>query len=344
MRAVVYAGERSVRVETVADPRVEHAEDTVVRVMRTAVCGTDLHAIAHPEQLPVGFVLGHEFVGEVVEAGAGVRAHAVGDLVAGTNYTACGRCWWCRRGAHWHCPERRFFGTGTAFGPPLPGAQAELVRVPYSDAVLHAIPPGVSTDAAIFLTDTLATGYAAAQRCELRPGDTVAIVGGGPIGQLTSLAAQAAGAGAVVLVEPVAARRELAQTHGALAVAPDGARALVDALTDGRGADAVVDAAGGRGALEAALRLVRARGVVVGAGVQDDDAWPMPLAVAFDDELTVRFVIGDLMRDCDALLALLRSGVIDPTVLSSEVVGLDGVPEAYARMAERSTLKPVVAL
>jgi alcohol dehydrogenase len=344
MRAVVYAGDGVVRVDTVADPRVEHPEDAVVRVVRSAVCGTDLHVIAHPDQLPVGFVLGHEFVGEVVEVGAGVRGHAIGDLVAGTNYTACGRCWWCRRGAHWHCPERRFFGTGTAFGPPLPGAQAELVRVPYSDAVLHAIPPEVSADAAIFLTDTLATGYAAVQRAELRPGDTLAIIGGGPVGQLTSLAAQAAGAGIVLVVEPVATRRELAQTHGALAVTPDGARGLVDELTDRRGADAVVDAAGGRGGLEAALRLVRARGVVVGAGVQDDASWPMPAAVAFDDELTVRFVIGDLMRDYDALLALLRSGVIDPTVLASQVTGLDEIPEAYARMADRSTLKPVVAM
>jgi threonine dehydrogenase-like Zn-dependent dehydrogenase len=96
--------------------------------------------------------------------------------------------------------------------------------------------------------------------------------------------------------------------------------------------------------MKAALGLVRARGVVVGAGVQGDDAWPMPLATAFADELTVRFVIGDLMRDCDPLLALLRCGVIDPTVLASHVDGLDGVPEAYARMAERSTLKPVVAM
>jgi threonine dehydrogenase-like Zn-dependent dehydrogenase len=202
----------------------------------------------------------------------------------------------------------------------------------------------VPADAAVFLGDTLATGYAAVQRTARRPGDTLAVVGGGPIGQLTSLAAQACGAGIVVLVEPVAARRDLAAAQGALVTDPDGARALVDRLTDGRGADAVVDAVGGPRGLDTAFALVRRRGSVVSVGVHADAAWALPVARAFTDELTLAFAVGDLARDAGPLVALVRSGAVDPAVVASETVPLDGVPEAYARMAERRTLKTLISV
>lgn len=344
MRAVVFAGEGRVRVASVPDPAVEAPTDVLVRVRRAAVCGTDLHVVAHPTGLPEGFVLGHEFVGEVVDLGAGVQACRRGDLVVGADFTSCGRCWWCRRGDHWECADRAFFGTGTAFGPALPGAQAELVRVPHADTVLQQVPAGVPVDAAVFLGDTLATGYAAVQRAALHPGDTIAVIGGGPVGQLTSLAAQACGAGIVVLVEPVAARRELAAAHGALVSDPDGARVLVDGLTDGRGADAVVDAIGGARGLDTAFALVRRRGRVVSVGVHADAVWDLPVARAFADELTLAFAIGDLARDAGPLLALVRSGAVDPATVVTETVPLDGVPEAYARMAERRTLKSLISV
>jgi alcohol dehydrogenase len=343
VRAVVHAGEGRVEVGTVPDPGVEEAGDAVVRVRRAAVCGTDLHVVAHPTGLPEGFVLGHEFVGEVVDLGAGVRACRRGDLVVGADFTSCGHCWWCRRGDHWECAQRRFFGTGTAFGPALAGAQAELVRVPHADTVLQQVPDGVSLDAAVFLGDTLATGYAAVQRAGLRPGDTVAVVGGGPVGQLTSLAAQACGAGIVVLVEPVDARRALAAAHGAVVAAPDDAWALVERLTDGRGADAVIDAIGGARGLDTACALVRRRGTVVSVGVHTDRGWELPVARAFADELTLAFAIGDLARDAGPLVALVRSGAVDPRVVASETVSLDDVPESYARMAQRRTLKTLIA-
>lgn len=344
MRAVVYAGEGRVEVDTVPDPGVEQPTDAVVRVRRAAVCGTDLHVVAHPTGLPEGFVLGHEFVGEIVDLGPGVHGHRRGDLVVGADFASCGHCWWCRRGDHWECTERQFFGTGSAFGPALPGAQAELVRVPHADTVLQAVPDGVNVDAAVFLGDTLATGYAAVQRAAIRPGDTVAVVGGGPVGQLTSLAAQACGAGIVVLVEPVDARRELAATQGAVVAIPDDARALVDRLTDGRGADAVIDAIGGPRGLQTAFALVRRRGTVVSVGVHTDPGWDLPVARAFADELTLTFAIGDLARDAGPLLALVRSGAVDPTVVASESVPFDDVPEAYARMAGRRTLKTLIAI
>jgi alcohol dehydrogenase len=344
MRAVLFVGDGAVRVESVADPVLVDPTDALVQVRRSAICGTDLHAVAHAEHVPRGTVLGHEFVGELIEAGPAVQGHRVGDLVVGADFTACGRCWWCRRGDHWECPHRRFFGTGSAFGPALAGAQAELVRVPFADAVLRPVPDGVSLDAAVFLGDTLATGFAAVQRADTRPGDTVAVLGGGPVGQLTSLAAQACGAGVVLVVEPVAERRELAARQGALGSDPDGARGLLDQVTDGRGADVVIDAVGGRGGLDTAFGLVRRRGTIVSVGVHTDSAWPLPVDRAFADELSLRFAIGDLMRDGEALVALVRSGAVDPTVVASETVELADVPDAYQRMADRRTLKSLIAI
>lgn len=342
MRAVTHVGDGTVRVTSVADPELVDPSDALVRVRRAAVCGTDLHLLAHPEHLPQGTVLGHEFVGEIVGAGAAVLGHAVGDLVVGADFTACGACWWCRRGDHWECPQRRFFGTGTSFGPALAGAQAELVRVPFADTVLRTVPDGVSLDAAVFLGDTLATGYAAVQRAGIRPGDTVAVIGAGPVGQLTSLAAQACSGGAVAVVEPVVDRRDLAGREGALTADPDGARNLVDELTDGRGADAVVDAIGGMRGLRTAFSLVRRRGTIVSVGVPTGPEYPLPVEQAFADELTLRFAIGDFMRDAEELIALLRAGAIDPTVVASETVSLDETPNAYRRMSDRSTLKSLI--
>jgi alcohol dehydrogenase len=339
VKAVMVTGQDQVGVASVPEPAIQEPGDAIVRVRRAAICGTDLHVVSHSGER---FIPGHEFAGEVTETGGAVTTVRAGDIVTGSDYTACGRCWWCVRGDHWHCPQRRFFGTGTAFGPRLDGAQAELVRVPHADVVLRHVPTGVSLDAAVFLGDTLATGYAAVQRAGYRPGDTLAVIGGGPVGQLTSLVAQACSAGAVLLVEPVAARREFAAANGSLAADPDSARALVDELTDGRGADAVVDAVGGARGLDTALQLVRSGGTVVSVGVHLEREWSLPAERAFNDELTVRFVIGDFMRDAQPLCALLRAGVVDPTVVASERVSLDDVPAAYRRMAERSTLKALV--
>ena len=344
MRAVVFDGTAGVRLETVPEPRIDSPEDAIVRVRRAAVCGTDLHVLAHPHGLPEGSVLGHEFAGDVVAVGSEVRALSSGDRVAGADYTACGRCWWCRHGDHWECPHRQFFGTGSAFGPPLPGCQAEFVRVPFADTVLRTLPPDLPLDAAVLVGDTLATGFASVQRADLRPGDTVVVVGGGPVGQLTSLVAQACGAGSVVLVEPVASRRAAAVAEGAVAATPEEAQAVVERITDGRGADAVVDAVGGATGLDTALGLVRRRGTVVSVGLHLPGGWRMPTDRAFADELTLRFAIGDVMRDGDSLLALLRSGAIDPASVVSEVVPLTAAPEAYERMAGRHTLKALIAV
>jgi threonine dehydrogenase-like Zn-dependent dehydrogenase len=342
MKAVVYAGPGRVSVDDVSEPRLEEPDDALVRVTLSAICGTDLHLVSGHVDIEPGTSLGHEFVGEVVAVGSAVRGIRPGDVVLGSDFTACGACWWCRRGDHWECPERQFFGTGTSFGKVLAGAQAEIVRVPHASTVLCPLPSGCPADGAIFVGDALATGFAAAERGRVAPGDTVVVLGGGAVGQMASLAAQAVGAAVVVVVDLVEGRRALAAGQGALAATPEEVDSLVRRLTAGRGADVAVDAVGGARVLDAALTLVRPRGTVVSVGAHFDPSFALPVNRAFAEELTVTFAIGDAMRLRDRLLPLVAAGVIDPTVVVTERVKLTGVPDAYERFARHEAVKILI--
>lgn len=290
MRAVIYAGPGRVVLAEVRAPALLHPTDAVVRVMVAGICGTDLHVVRGDfPGVTHGTVLGHEFVGEVVEVGSATRRIRVGSIVMTSDFAACGICGMCERGPHWHGNERAFFGTGTgtSFGPALGGAQAEFVRVPLADTTLAELPAGCSVEAALLIGDTLATG--------VLPGDCVAVVGGGAVGQLAALAAHAIGAG-IVVVEPAAPRREFARAQGSLAAHPNEVLTLVRQVTGGGGADVVVEAVGGNGPLDLALQLAGAAGRVVSVGAHSAEAWSFPVARAFRSELRVGVAIGDSIR------------------------------------------------
>lgn len=343
MRAVVYTGPKTVEVAEVPDPRIEEPTDALVRVTLSAICGTDLHVISgrFPGVEP-GAVIGHEFVGDVIEVGSAVQRFKRGEHVMGSDFTACGRCRWCDRGDHWECAQRGVFGTGRSFGPMLGGAQAELVRVPLADTTLAPIAAGCSDKAALLIGDNLAAGWVAIERSMLTPGESIAVIGGGSVGQLTALSAQAAGAGVVVLVEPNAERRKFAESHGAITATPQEAPELVKRLTSGDGADVVVDCVGGRGPLETALALVRRRGRVVSTGVHADQEWSFPVSRAFNDELSLSFALGDPIRLRSRLVSLITGGALDPAVVISKVVPLDAVPAAYGEFAAQGVLKVAI--
>jgi threonine dehydrogenase-like Zn-dependent dehydrogenase len=345
VRAVVYEAPGQVSLAEVAEPHLETDTDAIVRVSFAGICGTDLHSSSgHMPGVESGTVLGHEFTGTVVECGHSVLGLNVGDHVMSSDFSACGRCWWCRQREHWHCAERQFFGTGTAFGPALAGAQAEYVRVPHADVTLAHLPAGVTDDAALLLGDNLATGWTAAQRSLVRPGAVVAVVGGGPVGQMASLAAQVHGAAVVVVSDPVQHRRDIAVAQGAVASDPDQTRTLLQALTDGRGADVVIEAAGGNRGLDAALSLVRNAGVVVSVSVHVQDAWTFPLAQSFNSERNLGFVIGNAIRLRDVLTSVVSAGVLDPTFVVSRHDGLENAPKRYHDMREMKELKVVLDL
>jgi alcohol dehydrogenase len=343
MRAIVFDGPGSVALREAPPPELEHPADALVRVTMAGICGTDLHVVAgHFKGVERGAVIGHEFVGDVIAVGSGVTQMKVGDHVVASDFTACGHCRWCARGDHWECPERAFFGTGDWFGPALSGAQAEIVRAPFADTTLAKVPSGVSDEAAILVTDNFATGWAAVERVRLEAGESVAVIGGGAVGQLASLAAQAAGAGVVVVVEPNESRRAFARANGALPADPREARDLIGRLTEGDGADVVIEAVGAASTLTSALEVVRKRGRVVSVGAHSTAEWPLPLARCFADEITMSFAIGNAIRLRQRLFGLIRSGVLDPTVVVQERLTLDQVVEGYRKLKEQRILKAVI--
>ncbi|MEV4870151.1 alcohol dehydrogenase family protein [Streptomyces syringium] len=333
MRALQWHGAYQVKLtDEVATPRVEDPGDAIVRVVRSAICGTDLHPYrGEIASFTPGTVTGHEFTGLIETVGPGVRGFAPGDRVVASDIIACGHCGPCRRGWHYQCDRVGLFGYDTVVGTTaFAGGHAEYVRVPFADVVLFPVPEAVDDEQALLIGDVLATGYAGAVGGEVRPGDTVAVVGCGPVGLLAMQSAWVLGAAAVLAVDPLESRRALAARHGAQPV-PTGTDlpARVRELTGGRGADVVLEAVGTDAALLSALEIVRPRGVVCAVGSHASEAMPMPTRLAFAKEITLRFAVGDPISAREPLMNLVRGGRIDPTFVISHRLPLSEAAEGF---------------
>src|SRR5919202_1557784 len=210
MQAVTFQAPGEVRLEERPEPELVERDDAVVRVDASGICGSDLHIYHGRVQLEPGFTIGHEYVGTVVAAGDGVTGVSVGDRVLGTFHTACGTCFFCRRGIYQKCDEARVFGHGAKLGS-LQGTQAELALVPRANMTLRRVPDGLSDAAALFAGDVMGTGYHAIVAAGLRPGDTCAVIGLGPVGLCAAMVARAAGAARVIAVDTVADRLDTAR-------------------------------------------------------------------------------------------------------------------------------------
>jgi threonine dehydrogenase-like Zn-dependent dehydrogenase len=341
MRAVVLRGPGDVGVDEVADPRVAEPGDAIVAVRATAICGADLfpfHGLT--PGFEAGTVLGHEFAGEVLEVGPAVEGLRPGQRVVNASMISDGTCPACRAGRVTQCEGRSLFGYSGVY-PRLDGGQAELVRVPQADRALRVLPDEVSDEAAVFLADILPTGYGAVVRGGVAAGDTVAVVGCGPVGLMAVMCA-AGTAGRLIAVDGVPARRELAERLGAEAVRPEDAAEAVAAATGGLGADVVIEAAGSAGAIDASLRLARGRGVVSVVGAHFEPDYPLDNALMFERELTLRFSIGDPTADGGPLLDRLASGELDPTPVVTHRLPLAEAAEAYRLFDSREATKVVL--
>jgi alcohol dehydrogenase len=343
MRAITFHAPGDVRVEDRADPAPEADDDAVVRVEATGICGSDLHIYHGRVQIEPGFVIGHEYVGTVVAAGDGVTEVRVGERVLGTYCTACGGCFFCRRAEYHKCDEGRVFGHGATLGS-LQGAQAELVLVPHANLTLRRVPEGVSDDAALFAGDVAGTAYHAISDGGFEPGASVAVLGLGPVGLCSVQVARAAGASLVVAVDTVEERLRVAETLGATAVhlTEGDPRAAVKALTGGRGVDRSVDAVGHPDALDLACRLARKAGTVSVTGVYAERV-EVHMGLVWIKALTLRTGHANVIGHLDRVLAMIASGVLDPTPLVTHHMTLDEAPEAYAVYDRREALKIVLA-
>ncbi|MDE3069519.1 MAG: alcohol dehydrogenase catalytic domain-containing protein [Acidobacteriota bacterium] len=342
MRALTFQAPGEVAVRDVPEPRIGDAEDALVRVESSGVCGSDLHLYHGRVKIEPGFVLGHELVGTVTAVGDGVRSLAPGDRVLSCFHTACGRCFFCLRGAYHRCLHGRTFGHGAALGN-LPGAQAEQVLVPNAEMTLRRVPAGMSDDVALFAGDVMGTGYHATASAEVTVGDTVAVLGLGPVGLCAVQAARAAGAAQVFAVDSVPERLAMAERFGAtpLHLEDDDVKEVVRTGTEGRGADAVIDAVGDPRALELALFLVRAAGTVSVVGVYAERC-EVHMGLAWIKGITMRMGLANVIGHVDRVLAMMSAGRLDPGPLVTPHRPLEDGPEAYALFDRREALKIVL--
>lgn len=263
MKAVCWNGKRDIRVETVADPQILNPRDAIIRTELTAICGSDLHLYnGNIPTMRAGDILGHEFLGEVVEVGPEVDKLRVGDRVIVPFPIACGNCSYCAEDLFAFCDNSNpnSWMTDNLYGQPAgglfgyshmlggyAGGQAEYVRVPYADVGPVKVPAEIAAEKVLFLTDIFPTGYQAAANCNLRPGDAVAVWGCGPVGQFAIHSAYLFGAERVIAIDRIPERLELARRYSAAIPLNYENVDIPDALRDmtgGRGADACIDAVG----------------------------------------------------------------------------------------------------
>jgi 2-desacetyl-2-hydroxyethyl bacteriochlorophyllide A dehydrogenase len=342
MQAVTFQAVGEVQVDDVPEPEISAADDAVVRIEASGICGSDLHIFHGRHPVEQGFTIGHEFVGRVIAAGDGVTQVAEGDRVVGCFVTACGSCWFCRHGAFHKCVDAKIFGHGQISGG-LQGAQAEQVLVPHANLTLRKAPESVSDDAALFAGDVLATGYHAVTSLDVAMGDTVAILGLGPVGLCAVQVAKAAGAAKIIAIDTVPERLEMARTLGAEPVhlTEEDPRAAVKAVTGGRGVDACIEAVGHPDALEMAIRLTRSAGRLNITGVYGART-EVHMALLWNKGLTVTSGQANVIGHVDTVLSLIENGVLDPTPLVTHHMKLSDAPEGYAAYDRREALKIVL--
>ena len=342
MRAVTFQAPGEVLVSEVPEPRIEHPRDAIVRIEASGVCVSDLHIYHGRVKIERGFTIGHEYVGTVIAAGDQVDSVSAGDRVLGCFQTACGRCFFCRRGWFHKCDHSRTFGHGATLGS-LPGTQAEQALVPNADLVLRRLPAGMSDEVALFAGDVMGTGYHAVLESGMRAGEVAAVLGLGPVGLCAVQAARAAGAAHVLAVDSVPARLEMARSFGAHPVhLSDGdPRAAARELTEGRGVDVCIDAVGDPRALELALRLTRKRGTVQAVGVYAERC-EVHMGLLWIKALRLCSGHANVLGHVDSVLALMSAGVLDPSPLVTHHMALQEAPEAYALYDRREALKIVL--
>jgi alcohol dehydrogenase len=341
MRALVYHGPGNKNWEEVPDPVVEAATDAVVRVDTVTICGTDLHILkGDVTAVTDGRILGHEAVGTVTAVGTGVTTVRPGDRVLVSCITACGRCRYCRDGAYGQCVG----GGGWILGHRIDGTQAEYVRVPFADNSTYPVPAGVTDEEVLMLADILPTGYeVGVLNGMVRPGDTVAIVGAGPIGLAAATGARLHSPSHVVAIDVAAGRLDLAKQFGADVTVnnrDDDPVARVMDLTGGLGADVAIEAVGVPETFELCTRLVRPGGHVANVGVHGRPA-TLHLEDLWIRNVTITTGLVDT-SSTPTLLRLVAARQLDAGRFVTHRFDLDRILDAYdvfSRAGETGALK-----
>jgi len=333
MKALVYHGPGERAWESAPDPAIKEPGDVVVKIDTSTICGTDLHILKGdvPEVEP-GTILGHEAVGTVVQIGSAVTTLAVGDRVLVSCITSCGRCRFCREGHYGLCTG----GGGWIFGHLIDGLQAEYARVPFADTSVYKIPEGLSDEDVLFLADILPTAWeVGVLNGGVRPGDTVAIVGAGPIGLAAIMTAKLLTPGKIVAIDLADSRLAKALDFGADVAINNGSEdavARVMDLTNGQGADVAIEAVGVPETFELCAELIRPGGRVANVGVHGHSA-TLHLEKLWIRDVTITTGLVDTFTT-PQLLQLIADGRLDPTPLATHRFELGETEEAYTTFAD----------
>ena len=379
MKALCWHGKNDIRCETVPDPKIEHPRDAIIKVTACAICGSDLHiyngVIPNMES---GDIVGHETMGEVVEVGHENKVLKVGDRVVVPFTISCGECFFCKRGQYSGCERSNpdsekvtelwgnspagLFGYSHLLGG-YSGGQAEYLRVPYADVGPIKVPEGLTDDQVLFLSDIFPTGYMAAEFCNIELGDTIAVWGCGPVGQFAIRSAFMLGAGRVIAIDAVPERLALAEKAGAqtLNFRDHDIHENIRELTQGRGADACIDAVGTEAdatasidsmidrvkvatylgtdrphVLRQAIHCCRNFGTVSIVGVYGGFLDKIPMGSAINRGLTFRMAQTPVQRYLPSLLKRIENGEIDPSFVVTHSGSLEDGPELYKTFNARA--------
>lgn len=337
MKALTFRGRETISWEDIPDPRIEHADDAIVRVHRTAICGSDLHVYHERERgiLP-GTAMGHEFSGEIVELGKTVDGLGVGDVVVAPFTTNCNDCFYCHRGLSARCEKGQLFGWRDVDGG-LHGGQAELVRVPLASTTLVRLASDEDHEIALFFGDVLATGFFCAQMAGVQPGQSYAILGCGPVGLAAILCATTLGADRLFAFDSVARRLALAESFGAQPVdfTRDEQVAAMFEQTEGRGVDGVLELVGSPAASRLAFDIVRPGGVIGAAGVHTEPQFAFSPVEAYDKNLTYRAGRCSARQFMDAARSVALKHSDDVRRIISHRFPMSDGPRAYDMFARR---------
>jgi threonine dehydrogenase-like Zn-dependent dehydrogenase len=387
MKALTWHGKNDIRCETVPDPKIEHGRDAIIKVTACAICGSDLHLFdGVMPTMEKGDVLGHETMGEVVEVGAANNTLKVGDRVVVPFTISCGECFFCKNGFYSGCERSNpnakaaeklwghspagLFGYSHMLGG-FAGGQAEYMRVPYADVGPIKVPEGLSDEQVLFLSDIFPTGYMAADFCGLKGGETVAIWGCGPVGQMAIKSAFLLGAERVIAIDTVPERLALAAASGAITLdfAKDDIYDRIQELTQGRGADACIDAVGTEPSIRSgfdavvdriksatylgtdnphvlrqAIHCCRNFGTVSIVGVYGGLLDKIPMGSAINRGLTFRMAQTPVQHYLPKLMELIQKGKIDPSFVITHRATLEEGPDLYKtfRAKEDGCIKVVM--
>lgn len=327
MKAVTFHGPFNLKVEEIADPKIQAPKDVIIKVTTAGICGSDMHAYDGRMTLPpTGWSMGHEYMGEVVEVGPEITNLKKGDRVVGSFTSSCGECWYCKSGWPSVCTS------ATAFGfIMLPGAQAEYLRVPNGHYTLEKVPDGLPDDKAVFVGDIFTTGYFCADRGEIKPGDVVAVVGSGPVGLFAQMAALTFDPKVVLAIDSMPERLEMSKKIGAEPV--DMSKVdpveVVKSHTEGRGADVVLEAVGIEPSLKSTFTYVRPAGTISAVGMYTEPEFPFPMFQSFLRDITFKIGVCPVKRYMGKMLELIEAGKADPSQIITHTMALDDAPHGY---------------